>query len=93
MTIYHTFLDDSIEEGLETIQGIQNGGSEFGVGISSDIACNNLQSLGISTFNLSPTTLPTSNSSFSFELTDNATLTIRVKGTDGTVRVGIVTLT
>ena len=37
MTIYHTFLDDSIEEGLETIQGIQNCGSEFGVGISSDI--------------------------------------------------------
>ena len=45
MTIYHTFLDASIEAGLETIQGIQNGGSEFGVGISSDIACNNISSV------------------------------------------------
>ena len=29
MTIYHTFLDDSTVSGLETIQGIQNNGSEF----------------------------------------------------------------
>ena len=38
MTIYHTFLDDSTVSGLETIQGIQNDGSEFGVGISNDIS-------------------------------------------------------
>lgn len=49
MTIYHTFLNDSIGEGLETIQGIQQDGGEFGVGISSDIVCNNLNATGITT--------------------------------------------
>jgi hypothetical protein len=53
---------------------------------------NNLIVSGITTIGIGSTSSP-SNSSFSFELTDNATLTIRVKGTDGTVRVGIVTLT
>ena len=47
---------------------------------------------GITTVGLTPTTNPTLNSSFSFELTSNTTLTIRVKGTDGTVRTGTVTL-
>ena len=47
---------------------------------------------GIATVGLTSTTNPTSNSSFSFELTSDTTLTIRVKGTDGTVRTGIVTL-
>lgn len=37
MTRYHTFLDDSTSGGLETIQGIQQNGGEFGVGISSNI--------------------------------------------------------
>jgi len=48
MTIYHTFLDDSSAAGEETILGIQQDGSEFGVGISSDIVCNNI-SAGIIT--------------------------------------------
>lgn len=56
MTIYHTFLDDSIGEGLETIQGIQNDGSEFGVGISSDIVCQNLNVSDISTLGVTTTT-------------------------------------
>ena len=38
------------------------------------------------------TTNPTTNSTMSFELTDNNTLTVRVRGTDGVVRTGIVTL-
>jgi hypothetical protein len=48
---------------------------------------------GISTFGLSNSTSPSSNSQMSFELTNNNTLTIRVRGTDGVLRTGIVTLT
>lgn len=47
---------------------------------------------GIATVGLGSTSTPTVNSTMSFELTDNNTLTVRVKGTDGVVRVGIVTL-
>jgi hypothetical protein len=47
---------------------------------------------GVSTVGLSSTSTPTSNSSFSFELTNNTTLTVRVRGTDGVVRTGIITL-
>lgn len=41
MTIYRTFLDDSSAGGKETILGIQQDGSEFGVGITSDISSSN----------------------------------------------------
>jgi hypothetical protein len=47
---------------------------------------------GVSTVGLGSTSTPTSNSSFSFELTNNTTLTVRVRGTDGVVRTGIITL-
>ena len=48
---------------------------------------------GITTIGLTTTaTAPTVNATMSFELTNNTTLTVRVKGTDGTVRTGIVTL-
>lgn len=47
---------------------------------------------GITTVGLGSTSLPTINSTMSFELTNNTTLTIRVKGTDGLVRTGIITL-
>jgi hypothetical protein len=67
-----------------------------GVGTSSPSArlhvVGNTIVTGIATVGLTSSTNPTSNSSFSFELTNNATLTIRVKGTDGVVRTGIVTL-
>lgn len=47
---------------------------------------------GISTVGLGTTSSPSSNSTFSFELTNNTTLTVRVRGTDGVVRTGIITL-
>ncbi len=48
MTQYRTYLDDSTEVGQETILGIQENGPEFGIGISTDIVCNNI-SAGIIT--------------------------------------------
>ena len=47
---------------------------------------------GITTVGLGSTSNPINNSTMSFELTNNTTLTIRVKGTDGITRTGIVTL-
>jgi hypothetical protein len=47
---------------------------------------------GITTLGIGSTSSPSSNSSFSFELTNNTTLTVRVRGTDGVVRTGIITL-
>ena len=55
MTIYHTFLDDS-GAGAETILGIQQDGSEYGIGISADIVCQNLNVSGISTLGVTTTT-------------------------------------
>ena len=54
MTIYRTFLDDSTAAGAETILGVQQDGSEYGVGISSNILVENLyviNSIGIGTTN------------------------------------------
>lgn len=48
MTQYRTYLDDSTQAGQETILSIQQNGSEFGVGVSTDIICNNI-SAGIVT--------------------------------------------
>ena len=42
MTQYRTYLDDTTEVGKETISGIQQNGSQFGIGISTDIECNNI---------------------------------------------------
>lgn len=48
---------------------------------------------GITTIGLTTTaTAPSVNATMSFELISNTELTIRVKGTDGTTRTGIVTL-
>jgi hypothetical protein len=47
---------------------------------------------GVTTVGLGSTSTPTVNSTMSFELTNNTTLTVRVRGTDGVVRTGIVTL-
>jgi hypothetical protein len=47
---------------------------------------------GISTVGLGSTSSPSVNSTMSFELTNNTTLTVRVRGTDGTIRTGIVAL-
>jgi hypothetical protein len=48
MTQYRTYLDASTQAGQETILGIQQNGSEFGVGVSTDVVCNNI-SAGIVT--------------------------------------------
>jgi hypothetical protein len=42
MTQYRTYLDDTTEVGKETISGIQQNGSQFGIGISTDLQCNNI---------------------------------------------------
>lgn len=47
---------------------------------------------GVSTVGLASTSSPSLNSSFSFELTNNTTLTVRVRGSDGIVRTGVITL-
>lgn len=48
---------------------------------------------GITTIGLTTTaTAPSVNATMSFELTNNTTLTIRVKGTDGTTRTATITL-
>jgi hypothetical protein len=101
MTQYRTYLDDLTLGGQETILSIQQNGSKFGVGLSTDIVCNNISAgivsatnlivSGITTVGLASTSSP-SNSQMSFELTNNTTLTIRVRGSDGVVRSGIVTL-
>lgn len=51
----------------------------------------NFIATGISTIGIGTTTSP-DNSQLSFELASNTTLRVRVRGTDGVVRVGIVTL-
>ena len=47
---------------------------------------------GITTLGLGSTSSPSVISTMSFELTNNTTLTVRVRGSDGTTRVGIITL-
>jgi hypothetical protein len=51
----------------------------------------NFISTGISTVGIGTTSSP-GNSQLSFELLSNTNLRIKVRGTDGVVRVGIVTL-
>lgn len=62
------------------------------VGLSIDPTGGTIIS-GITTVGLANTSLPPSNSQMSFELTNNTTLTVRVRGTDGIVRTGTITLT
>jgi len=84
------------DQSLETFVYTDVDGN-IGVGIANPAAklhvSGNTIISGVSTVGLSTLTNPTTNSSFSFELTDNTTLKIRVKGTDGVVRTGTVSLT
>ena len=50
-------------------------------------------SIGAVTYQPSASATPASNGDMVFEITDNSTLTIKVKGSDGTVRVVALTLT
>lgn len=47
---------------------------------------------GVSTVGLASTSNLSTNSTFTFELVNNTTLAVKVRGTDGVTRVGIVTL-
>lgn len=157
MTQYRTYIDSDITAGLETIQSIQTNGTEYGIGISSDVVCNNISAgiitatqvnaaivgvstlsvgyatsagistysstagyatsagistyastagisttsqgltgtpniiVGIATVGLGTTSLP-SNSQLTFELTSNTNLRIKVRGTDGILRLANITL-
>jgi hypothetical protein len=83
------------ERNIETIVEVRGNGN-VGVGTTNPSARFNVVGnsvfSGITTLGLTSTTSPTTNSTMSFELTDNNTLTVRVRGTDGVVRTGIVTL-
>jgi hypothetical protein len=83
------------ERNIETIVEVRENGN-VGVGTTNPSARFNVVGnsvfSGITTLGLTSTTSPTTNSTMSFELTDNNTLTVRVRGTDGVVRTGIVTL-
>jgi len=74
------------------------GGSLSNVGIGTTNPTSKLHVVGnalitgISTVGLGSTSSPSVNSTMSFELTNNTTLTVRVRGTDGTIRTGIVAL-
>jgi hypothetical protein len=98
MTRYHTFIDASTEIGQTTIDGILQNGSEFGVGISSEITIDNLNVdgglvvSGVSTVGLSSISNPIDNSTFSFELLNNNTLSVRVRGSDGKLRTANILL-
>lgn len=93
MTRYHTFIDASTEIGEETINGILQNGSEFGVGISSELNVNGgLIVSGVSTLSVTSTSNLTVNSTLSFELISNTNLRIQVRGTDGVIRSADLTL-
>ena len=52
MTIFHTFIDDTVGLGATTVKGVQDDGSEFGIGISSDIYANSIYANNIYSANL-----------------------------------------
>ena len=70
---------------------IVSGISTLGITSATNFTTQNLIVSGITTVGLASTSSP-SNSQMSFELTNDTTLTIRVRGSDGVVRSGIVTL-
>jgi hypothetical protein len=83
------------QRNIETVVEVRDNGN-VGIGTTNPIAKFNVVGnsvlSGITTLGITSTTNPTTNSTMSFELTDNNTLTVRVRGTDGVVRTGIVTL-
>ena len=70
--------------------------SNVGVGITVPTSklhvVGNTLITGISTVGLGTTSTPPSNSQFSFELTSNTNLRIKVRGTDGVLRSANITL-
>jgi hypothetical protein len=102
MTQYRTYLDDSTEVGQETILGIQQNGSEFGVGISTDIICNNINAGIITASQINGTFIGISTLSVGYASTagistyaSTAGISTVSQGLTGTpnITVGIVTAT
>jgi hypothetical protein len=60
---------------------------------NSGVIHSGITTIGLTTLTTSPLGITTTTPVMSFELQDNTTLLFRVRGTDGTVRTGIVTLT
>lgn len=94
------FAHDSVRSSIDGVdstlsasyQPLAIGGSQLEIHVSGDTAAIWDGSKNfIQTLNASAPTLVT-NSTMTFELTDNTTLSFVVKGTDGTVRSGSVTL-
>jgi len=59
---------------------------------NSGVIHSGITTIGLTTLTTSPLGITTTTPVMSFELQDNTTLRFRVRGTDGTVRTGIVTL-
>jgi hypothetical protein len=59
---------------------------------NSGIIHSGITTIGLTTLTTAPLGITTTTPVMSFELQDNTTLRFRVRGTDGTVRTGIVTL-
>lgn len=92
--IYSELDDPQDVEDLE-LQNLTVSGN-VGIGITTPTAklhvVGNTLITGISTVGLGTTSTPPSNSQFSFELTSNTNLRIKVRGTDGVLRSANITL-
>jgi len=83
----------------QTITAIFEVNSNGNIGIGTSVPTSKLHVVGntlitgITTLGLAATSSPAINSSMSFELTSNTTLTVRVRGSDGTTRTGTILLT
>lgn len=64
MTIYYTFIDDTVGTGSSTVLGIQTNGSTHGVSISEDINCRNINSGIITTSSINVSGIVTATGGF-----------------------------
>lgn len=100
MTQYRTYIDSDITTGLETIQSIQTNGTEYGIGISSDVVCNNISAGIITASQVNASIVGVSTLSVGYASTagistyaDTAGISTVSQGLTGTpnITVGIVT--
>lgn len=90
--LYFTDTDPQEINDLESQNLIITGISTLGITTTTNLTSQQLNVSGIATVGLGSTSSPQLNSQMSFELTNNTTLTVRVKGTDGIIRLGTVAL-